>query len=201
MATHEAMGFPPLVESFPGVDALGRGCRISPSVTTFRPLNPHPGAGIFFGDEVMLFDQVRLLLGEADTRLSLGHRVIINVGGYLSGEGGLAIGDDVIVGPHVRLLSAGHAIHGGDAVVAKNPITRGEIRVGRGAWIAGGATVLEGVTIAEGAVVGAGSVVTGDVPAFAVAVGNPARVVCYRRGHAATSSAWRRWLTARPTAR
>jgi galactoside O-acetyltransferase len=189
------------VGSFPGIDALGRGCRISASVTAFRPPNPHPGAGIFLGDEVLLFDHVRLLLGEADTRLSLGSRVIINVGGYISGEGGLAIEDEVIVGPHVRLLSAGHAIHGGDAVVAKNPITRGEIRVGRGAWIAGGATVLEGVTIGEGAVIGAGSVVTGDVPAFAVVVGNPARVVCYRRGHAAASFSWRRWLTARSTAR
>ena len=201
MATHEALGFPPLVESFPGIDALGRGCRISASVTTFRPLNPHPGAGIFLGDEVMLFDHVRLLLGEADTRLSLGHRVIINVGGYVSGEGGLVIEDDVIVGPHVRLLSAGHAVHGGEPVVARNPITRGEIRVGRGAWIAGGATVLEGVAIGAGAVVGAGSVVTEEVPAFAVVVGNPARVVGYRQGHGATSSAWRRWLAVRPTAR
>lgn len=201
MATHEAMGFPPLVERFPGIDSLGRGCRISASVSAFRPPNPHSGAGIFLGDEVMLFDGVRLLLGEADTRLSLGHRVIINVGGYVSGEGGLVIEDDVLVGPHVRLLSAGHSIHGGDPVVAKNPITRGEIRVGRGAWIAGGATVLEGVTIGEGAVVGAGSVVTGNVPAFAVVVGDPARIACYRRGHAADSSPWRRWLAPRTTAR
>lgn len=47
----------------------------------------------------------------------------------------------------------------------------------RGASIGSGATVLDGVTIGENAIVGAGSVVTKDVPADAVVVGNPARVV------------------------
>ena len=198
---HETMGFPPRVESFLGIDAMGRGCCISPTVSVFRPPNRHPQAGIFLGDGVLLFDNVRLLLGEADTRLALGHRVIINVGCYISGEGGLTIDEDVLIGPHVRLLSAGHAIHGGDPVVERNPITRGEIRVGRGAWIAGGATVLEGVTIGEGAVVGAGSVVTSSVPAFAVVVGNPARIACYRRGHASDGSRWRQWFRPRSNAR
>jgi galactoside O-acetyltransferase len=92
----------------------------------------------------------------------------------------------------VRLLSAGHQIHGHDQVVARNPITYGPIRIGRGAWIAGGATVLEGLSIGEGAVVGAGSVVAHDVPAFAVAMGNPARVVHYREGHAPIRPWWRR---------
>ncbi|MDO8597376.1 MAG: hypothetical protein Q7R45_12230, partial [Sulfuricaulis sp.] len=53
---------------------------------------------------------------------------------------------------------------------------------------------LEGLTIGEGAVVGAGSVVAHDVPAFAVAVGNPARVVHYREGHEPIRSWWRRFF-------
>ncbi len=36
---------------------------------------------------------------------------------------------------------------------------------------------MSGVTIRDGAVIGAGSVVTKDVPAYSVAVGNPARVI------------------------
>jgi UDP-2-acetamido-3-amino-2,3-dideoxy-glucuronate N-acetyltransferase len=50
-------------------------------------------------------------------------------------------------------------------------------RVCRGASLGSNSTVLGGVTIAEGALVGAGAVVTHDVPAFAVVVGNPARVI------------------------
>jgi acetyltransferase-like isoleucine patch superfamily enzyme len=51
------------------------------------------------------------------------------------------------------------------------------VRVGRNAWIGFDACVLPGVTIGEGAVVGARSVVLDDVPAYCVAVGNPARVI------------------------
>lgn len=197
MATDSPVGYPPLVGAFAGIDTLGRNCRISPSVSVFREVNPHAASGIHLGDDVMLFEHVRLLLGAEDARLELGNRVTINVGGYISGEGGLLIEDDVMVGPHVRLLSAGHEIHGHDRIVARNPITYGSIRVGRGAWIAGGVTVLEGLTIGEGAVIGAGSVVADDVPAFAVAVGNPARVVHYRQGHDPIGWWWRRRLARR----
>lgn len=45
------------------------------------------------------------------------------------------------------------------------------------AWIGFNSTILEGVTIGKGAVVGAATVVTKDVEAYAIVVGNPARVV------------------------
>jgi acetyltransferase-like isoleucine patch superfamily enzyme len=40
-----------------------------------------------------------------------------------------------------------------------------------------GSTIMPGVTIGEGAIIGAGSLVTKDVPAWTIAVGNPAMVV------------------------
>jgi acetyltransferase-like isoleucine patch superfamily enzyme len=51
------------------------------------------------------------------------------------------------------------------------------IRIGSNSWIGFGACVLPGVTIGEGAIVAARSVVHGDVPAYAVVAGNPARIV------------------------
>jgi len=48
-------------------------------------------------------------------------------------------------------------------------------------WLGANVTVLKGVTIGENAVVGAGSVVTGDIPANAVAAGNPCKVLPQQR--------------------
>jgi acetyltransferase-like isoleucine patch superfamily enzyme len=51
--------------------------------------------------------------------------------------------------------------------------------VKRGASIGTGVTILPNTSIGENAVVGAGSVVTKDVPANAITVGNPAKVLRY----------------------
>jgi acetyltransferase-like isoleucine patch superfamily enzyme len=53
----------------------------------------------------------------------------------------------------------------------------GPIEIGEDCWLGGNVIVLPGVTIGRGCTVGAGSVVTKDIPAFHVAVGNPARII------------------------
>lgn len=57
---------------------------------------------------------------------------------------------------------------------------RGDTVVGNDVWIGTEALILPGITIGDGAIIGARAVVGSDVPAYAVAVGNPARVVRYR---------------------
>jgi phosphonate metabolism protein (transferase hexapeptide repeat family) len=51
------------------------------------------------------------------------------------------------------------------------------VSIGHDVWIGHGAIVLPGRSIGTGAVIGAGSVVTKDIPAYSIAVGNPARVL------------------------
>ena len=55
--------------------------------------------------------------------------------------------------------------------------TKGDIHIGSDVWIGYGSIILSGVTIGDGAVIGAGSVVAKDIPPYAVAAGNPARVI------------------------
>ena len=54
---------------------------------------------------------------------------------------------------------------------------KGRVRIGNNVWLGDNVIILSGVTIGDGAVIGAGSVVTKPVPAYAIAVGNPARVI------------------------
>lgn len=180
------LGIPDFTTSHAGVDRIGDGCRIDPSVSVMR-FGPRSNV-LCLADEVSLYAQTRLVLGDVGADpcvgIHIGARTIVNVGGYLSGEGGLVIGEDVLIGPHAKLLSAGHAIDDGDVVIARNRITRARIVIEDGAWIGAGAIVLEGVTIGRGAVVAAGALVRQDVPAGMVAAGMPARLIRSRRGAA-----------------
>ena len=73
--------------------------------------------------------------------------------------------------------------------------------LGNDVWIGHGVVVLPGVSIGNGAAIGAGAVVSGDVPAFAVAVGVPARVVRFRFAPEIVAAleriAWWNWPHAR----
>ena len=75
------------------------------------------------------------------------------------------------IGPNVVLTNAKYPLSPG----VKDQLAGPVIRVG--AKIGANATILPGVVVGEGALVGAGAVVTHDVPAGAVVVGNPARVI------------------------
>jgi acetyltransferase-like isoleucine patch superfamily enzyme len=81
------------------------------------------------------------------------------------------------VGPHVKIITSVHAEAGRDVPILDAPVRFAEVVVEDHADIGVGAIILPGVTVGRGAQVGAGAVVTRDVPAYAVAAGNPARVL------------------------
>jgi acetyltransferase-like isoleucine patch superfamily enzyme len=54
------------------------------------------------------------------------------------------------------------------------------ISIGNDVFIGANVTVLDGVTIGDGAIIGAGAVVSKDIPDYAIAVGNPIKIIRYR---------------------
>ena len=74
-----------------------------------------------------------------------------------------------------------------------------QIIIGNDVWLGTGVFILGGVRIGNGAVLGANAVVTKDIPPYAVAVGNPARVVKYRFStemiHKLLAIKWWNWST------
>ncbi len=106
--------------------------------------------------------------------IRVGQNVFVNQNCTFYDLGGLDIGDDVMIGPNVSLITAGHPIEPSQrrAATIGQPIV-----IERNVWIAAGATIIGGVTVGENSVVAAGSVVTRDVPANTLVAGNPARVI------------------------
>ena len=59
--------------------------------------------------------------------------------------------------------------------------SRGGIVIEDDVWVGANAVLLDGAILRQGCVVGAGAVVRGELPAFSISVGAPARVVGWRR--------------------
>jgi acetyltransferase-like isoleucine patch superfamily enzyme len=77
----------------------------------------------------------------------------------------------------VYVTDANHGYEDVDETIGRQFAPPRPVAVGPGSWLGHGAVVLPGATVGEHVVVGAGSVVTGDLPSYSVAVGNPARVI------------------------
>jgi UDP-2-acetamido-3-amino-2,3-dideoxy-glucuronate N-acetyltransferase len=113
----------------------------------------------------------------------IGDRVTIKCGVQL--WDGLRIGNDVFVGPNVTFTNDKFPRS------KERPERFLSTVVGDGASIGGGAVILPGLKIGKGATIGAGAVVTQSVPAYAIAVGNPARIIGYvdhGKGEAASAA-------------
>lgn len=123
---------------------------VSPTVTVFPPLRADFGFN-----------------------LRLGERVFVNSGCAFQDQGGITIGDDVLIGHNAVLATLDHDL----APERRADMHPAPIVIGDRAWLGANVTVLAGVRIGEGAVVAAGAVVTEDVPARTVVGGVPARVI------------------------
>ena len=95
----------------------------------------------------------------------------------------IVIGRFCSIGEHVVIATGGQRR---TDLAALFPFDEGAYRttrdttIGNDVWVGMHSMVLGGVSVGDGAVVASGAVVMSDVPPFAVAVGNPARVVRYR---------------------
>jgi UDP-2-acetamido-3-amino-2,3-dideoxy-glucuronate N-acetyltransferase len=101
----------------------------------------------------------------------IGDRVTVKSGVQL--WDGIILHDDVFIGPNVTFTNDRFPRS------KQYPEEFPKTIVEKHASIGGGAVILPGIRIGQNAMVGAGAVVTRDVPPFAIAVGNPARIIGY----------------------
>ena len=123
------------------------------------------------------------------SKIKLGDDIFIGSGACFATITEIRIDSHVMFGPNVTIRGGNHNTELSGVPMSQIKQKRDfddlPIHIQTDVWIGCGVIILKGVTIGRGAVVGAGSVVTKDIPAYAIAVGVPARVISSRGDEAA----------------
>lgn len=117
------------------------------------------------------------ILQSAGGFIHIGDNVNIGDFCFLSGQGGLTIGNNVLCSSFVNIIPNQHCYADINKPIYKQPCISQGITIGDDSWIGINATILDGVNIGKHCIVGGGSVVTKDIPDFTVVVGNPAKPI------------------------
>jgi acetyltransferase-like isoleucine patch superfamily enzyme len=105
----------------------------------------------------------------------IGDRTRIGLGCVLIGP--VTVGNDVMFAQNIVVSGLNHGYQDINTPPSLQPVETKPISIGDDVWIGANAVITAGVTIGKHAVVAAGSVVTKNVPDFAIAAGNPARIL------------------------
>lgn len=137
--------------------------------------------GIVIGNNVSIARDCIIIctgiIAQKGKGITIGEGTGINARAYLSGQGGIEIGRNVIFGPEVKIFSENHNYNDPQQPIKAQGVTRKGVKIGDNCWLGAGVTVLDGVTIAQGCVIAAGSVVTRSIPENSIAAGVPAKII------------------------
>lgn len=95
-----------------------------------------------------------------------------NLGNYIQATNGIIFGNNIELGPGVKIISSNHKVNNFIKHEECQPII-----IGNNVWIGANSVVLPGVNIGNNVVVGAGSIVTKNIDSNSIAVGNPCKVI------------------------
>jgi acetyltransferase-like isoleucine patch superfamily enzyme len=137
-------------------------------------------AGIRIGDGVFIGRNTILSCKNGDIEIAGGANLGFNCEIFSASR--VTIGRSVLMAAYAYVIGGDHDFSDPSAAVLDQSRTSAGVAIGDGVWIGAGAKILDGVTLGDHAVIGAGAVVRESVPASAIAVGIPARVVSTRTG-------------------
>lgn len=131
------------------------------------------------GEALQIFEGVQF---RGMQNLSVGNRVHIGVGCFIQASGGVEIGDNVIMGPGVKIWSMNHVYADPDTPVHDQGYEKRPVRIGKDVWIGANAFIMPGADIGDGTIISANSVVGGKtILPYSILAGNPARKIGVRK--------------------
>ena len=154
--------------------SVGQNVVFEAGVLVFHPETIELGYNIYVGHNT-------ILKGYFKNSLVIGDNTWIGQNCFFHSAGGIRIGCNVGIGPHVKILTSSHAEQGVDVPILFSELEFSPVSIGDDCDIGIGSIILPGVSIGNGVQIGAGSVVTKNIPDHAVAFGVPAKVVRYRK--------------------
>jgi len=155
----------------PGNVEVGEGSWLYSSFAFVHYRSRRP-VGVRIGRRTGVYNGTFFELGP-DGEVEIGDHCSV-VGAIIRTDGRVSIGDLAFVAHEVVIADSFAAVPPGKE--GNGPVPS-PITIGPNVWIGARAVILAGAEIGEGAIVGAASVVDFPVPPFAIAAGNPARIV------------------------
>lgn len=138
-------------------------------------------------EEIVIGDNGFILRGSIlhpyGGKIMIGKNVGINHYCVIYGNGGVTIGDNVMIATSCVIVASSHNFGRTDIPMIQQGVTCEGIKIGNDVWLGARVIVLDGVEIGEGSVIGAGSIVSKSIPPYSVAVGVPTRVIKQRKNN------------------
>lgn len=120
--------------------------------------------------------------------ISIGSNCNFAQGAFITGGGGVTIGDWVGFGPDAKVWSVNHRFEDPERPWLLQGSEKRAVIIEDDVWLGANVFVAPGVTIGCGAIIAAGAMVNKNIPAYALVCGNPARVIGWRKKPEALAS-------------
>lgn len=132
---------------------------------------------IKIGSNSFIRSYAMLNAGPPDGFIHIGNNSSIGQGTILYGNGGLTIGDNVMIAGQCFIVASSHIHDNPNLPISRQGFSASGITIEDNVWVGAGAKILDGVTIGSGAIIGANAVVNRSVAPKAKVGGIPARVL------------------------
>ncbi|MFL5763452.1 MAG: acyltransferase [Bacteroidia bacterium] len=141
------------------------------------------GSKLSIGEQVMIDSFVKIKFTGGTGDIVIGNNSFINSGCVFYSGNGILVGNNVLIAANCVFAPVNHDYRRKDLLILEQGFlpSKGGIVIEDDVWIGANVTILDGAVIRKGAVIGANSLVTGEVAAYSVNAGSPAKKISERK--------------------